>query len=90
VTERDWTQALDAINTLLRIFAPVLGGWAIYLLRQTVKELRGLATGLAAVMAWQEAHDRLDDTRFEALQRELDGYRERLGLPRVQRASDDA
>lgn len=90
MTEKDWTQALDAVNTLLRIFAPVIGGWAVYLLRQTVKELRELSEGLAGVIAWQTAHDTLDNTRFAALQRELDHYRERLGLPRAHHVHDDA
>ena len=88
MAESDWKLALEAVNTLLRIFAPVLGGWAVYLLRLTVQELRLLQTGLEGVIAWQQAHDRLDNTRFAALERELDGYRDRLGLPRF-RSHDD-
>lgn len=78
----DWSVIMDA----LRILSPLLGGWAVYLLRQVVTELRAMGTKLVSVEAWQTNHDRLDNERFQNLQRQVDGIdaqRERLGLGRA-------
>mgnify|MGYP001594116477 FL=1 len=64
----DWAVIMDA----LRILSPLLGGWAVYLLRQVVSELRALNQRLIHVEDWQQNHDRLDNLRFESLQQQVD------------------
>ena len=74
----DWIVLMDA----LRILSPLLGGWAVYLLRQVVVELRELNQRLVRVEDWQESHDRLDNLRFQSLQQQVD--RQNVSLGRTQ------
>lgn len=67
----DWS----VLGNALRILAPALGGYAIYLLRGILKELRTLNERLIEVEQWQESHDKLDDTRFNDMRREIDNWR---------------
>ena len=79
MSREDWQILSDA----LRVLSPLLGGWAVYLLRQVVTELRALNARLIRVEAWQENHDRMDNLRFEDLQRQVDDQRDTIGLRRM-------
>jgi hypothetical protein len=72
----DWSKLMDSF----RIVSPALGGWAVYLLRQVLGELRTLNMRLTKVESWQGNHDEKDDMRFENLQAQVNQHRDRMGL----------
>ena len=73
MTPTDW----DALSNAFRILSPVLGGWAIYLLRQVLSQLRFLNGRMTRTETWQEDHNRQDDIQFARINRELDHLQQR-------------
>lgn len=64
----DWTILVGA----LRVLSPALAGYAIYILKQILTELRSLNDRVKTVEEWQKAHDGADNMRFAYMQREID------------------
>jgi hypothetical protein len=75
VNKEEWPILVDAF----RILAPALAGYAVYLLKGILKELRSLNDRLLEVEQWQTSHDKLDDTRFADVRREIDSARHAKG-----------
>lgn len=73
MNKEEWQVLVDAF----RILAPVLGGYAVYLLKGILKELRLLNDRVVKIEDWQKAHDEMDDLRFANAQRQLDALANR-------------
>jgi hypothetical protein len=65
---KDWSVLMEA----LRILAPALGGWAVYLLRQVLANQTAALLRLTRIEDWQESHDEMDNQRFINVQRQID------------------
>ncbi len=65
---KDWA----VLGEALRILAPALGAWAIYLLKQVLSNQADAILRLTKIEAWQESHDDMDNQRFINVQRQLD------------------
>ena len=66
--DREWAILGDA----LRILSPFLGGWAVYLLRQVLTQLKTLNGRVSTIEGNCIAHKILENTRFSDVQRQLD------------------
>ncbi len=69
------TQEWGVLSEALRILSPALGGWAIFLLRQILGQLRTLNGRVTKIEVWQANHDAQDKERFESIHREIDQLR---------------
>ena len=74
MTEADW----HVLSEAFRILSPVLGGWAVYLLRQVLGQLRLLNGRMTRTETWQDEHNKQDDIQFDRINRELDLLQQRL------------